>query len=153
MTFAEMARVAAECLDAGAAMIHLHVRDSAGAHWLDAEAYRAAIAAVCGAVGDRLVVQVTSEAMGRYQAAQQMAVVLDTQPEAVSLAVRELAPEAGDERPFAEFLVASEADAGLAAVHSLHARGRGAACRDAQARRDPVRRDRRRSTCSDAIRC
>jgi uncharacterized protein (DUF849 family) len=104
MTIAELAETAAECVEAGAAMIHLHVRDADGAHWLDAETYRAAIAAIRKAVGDRLVVQVTSEAMGRYEPAEQMAVVLETRPEAVSLAVRELAPDAKSEPPFANFL-------------------------------------------------
>jgi uncharacterized protein (DUF849 family) len=105
VTAAELAETAAECVEAGAAMIHLHVRDREGVHLLDADAYRAAIAAVCAAVGDRLVVQITSESMGRYGPQQQMAAVLATNPEAVSLALRELAPEEKDERPFAEFLL------------------------------------------------
>jgi len=104
-TIQELARAAAECLQVGAAMIHLHVRDRDGSHLLDAEAYRAAIAGVCGAVGDRLVVQIASDSLGRYGPAEQMAVVLKTNPEAVSLALRELAPEAKDERAFAEFLM------------------------------------------------
>ena len=104
-TTEELARAAAECLEAGAAMIHLHVRGADGAHLLDAEAYRAAISGVCNAVGDRLVVQITSELQGRYAPAQQMAVVLETNPEAVSLALRELAPEAKDEKLFADFLL------------------------------------------------
>ncbi len=86
-------------------MIHLHVRGADGAHLLDAEAYRAAISGVCNAVGDRLVVQITSESQGRYAPGQQMAVVLETNPEAVSLALRELAPEAKDEKLFADFLL------------------------------------------------
>jgi len=105
MTADDLARAAAECLEAGAAMLHLHVRDSDGAHLLDAEAYRAAISAICRTVGDRLVVQITSESLGKYAPAEQMAVVLATNPEAASLALRELAPEAGDEKPFADFLV------------------------------------------------
>lgn len=104
MTIAELAETAAECADAGAAMIHLHVRDADGAHWLDAEAYRSAIAAIREVVRDRLVVQVTSELLGRYRPAEQMAVVLETKPEAVSLALRELAQDARDEGPFADFL-------------------------------------------------
>ena len=105
ITAQDLARTAAECLEAGAAMIHVHVRGADGAHLLDAAAYRAASAAISAAIGDRLVVQVTSELIGRYKPAEQMAVVLETNPEAVSLALRELAPEAADERPFADFLV------------------------------------------------
>ena len=85
-------------------MLHLHVRDADGVHLLDADAYRAATGRICAAVGDRLVVQITSESMGRYSPAQQMAVVLDTNPEAASFALRELAPETKDEPLFGEFL-------------------------------------------------
>ncbi len=54
MTPEELARTAAECLDAGAAMIHVHVRDRDGKHLLDAEAYRQAIGAIRAEVRDRL---------------------------------------------------------------------------------------------------
>ncbi len=100
----ELARAAAECLDRGASMIHLHVRDAEGRHILDADAYRAAIARISEAVGDRLVVQITSESLGRYSPDEQKAVVLKANPEAVSLALRELAPEQTDEAGFGEFL-------------------------------------------------
>jgi uncharacterized protein (DUF849 family) len=104
-TAEEVAQTAAECLEKGAAMLHLHVRDRQGVHLLDAEAYRTAIGRICAKVGDRLVVQITSESIGRYSAAQQMAVVLDTNPEAASFALRELAPEKKDEAPFGDFLL------------------------------------------------
>ncbi len=105
---AELAATAAACAEAGAAMIHLHVRDEAGGHSLDVEAYRAAIAAIRAAVGDRLVIQVTSEAVGRYKPQEQMAMVRALRPEAVSLAPRELLPEdpdgGADEGEVADFL-------------------------------------------------
>jgi 3-keto-5-aminohexanoate cleavage enzyme len=104
LTPSELARDAAECLERGASMIHLHVRDAEGRHCLDPEAYRAAIASICEAVGDRLVLQITSESLGRYSPAEQRAAVLRTNPEAVSLALRELAPEAADEMDFGLFL-------------------------------------------------
>ena len=56
------------------------------------------------AVGDRLVVQITSESLGRYSPDEQKAVVLKANPEAVSLALREFAPEQTDEAGFGEFL-------------------------------------------------
>jgi 3-keto-5-aminohexanoate cleavage enzyme len=104
LTADELARTAAECLERGAAMIHLHVRDAEGQHCLDPEAYRATIARICQEVGDRLVLQITSESLGRYSPAEQRAAVLKTNPEAVSLALRELAPEPPDERDFCVFL-------------------------------------------------
>ena len=85
-------------------MIHAHVRDRDGGHLLDADAYREATKAIRDAVGERLVIQITSEAVGRYQPAEQMAVVRAARPEAVSLALRELVPDAAHETAFAEFL-------------------------------------------------
>ncbi len=100
----EIARTGAACLAAGAAMIHLHVRDRDGGHTLDVEAYRAAIVALRRAVGERLLIQVTSEAVGIYRPEQQMAMVRELRPEAVSLAVREIVPDAAAEPAAAEFL-------------------------------------------------
>ena len=100
----EVARTAAECLERGASMIHLHVRDAEGRHCLDPEAYRATIARICQEIGDRLVLQITSESIGRSSPAEQRSAVLRTNPEAVSLALRELAPEGADEKDFGEFL-------------------------------------------------
>ena len=110
MTPDELAHSAAACLEAGAAMIHLHVRDEEGAHSLDVEAYRAAIAAVRAAVGERMVIQVTSEAVGRYSPQEQMAMVRALRPEAVSLAPRELLPEGADEAEVAGFLAWLDAE-------------------------------------------
>ena len=100
----ELARTAAESLERGASMIHLHVRDANGGHCLDPEAYRAAIARICREVGDRLVIQITSESLGLFTPSEQRAAVLEANPEAVSLALRELAPEKEDEPGFGLFL-------------------------------------------------
>ena len=100
----ELARCAAECAERGAAMIHLHVRDPAGHHTLHAGAYAAGIAAVKKAVGRRLVVQMTTEAVGIYQPQEQIAAVRAVRPEAASLSVRELCPDAAAEKDFAGLL-------------------------------------------------
>ena len=104
LTPAELAATAAECLEAGASMIHVHVRDAEGRHLLDAEAYRTTTAAIRDAVGGRLVVQITSEALGIYRPDEQMRVVRETRPEAVSLALREYLGDGGGEKAFADFL-------------------------------------------------
>jgi uncharacterized protein (DUF849 family) len=91
LTAAALAADARACLDAGAAMMHMHVRDAEGRHSLDAQTYRDALAAVKQAVGDALLVQVTSEAAGVYKAAEQMAMVRELRPEAVSIGLREVA--------------------------------------------------------------
>jgi uncharacterized protein (DUF849 family) len=104
ITADELATTAAECVEAGACIIHLHVRNGDGSHVLEPEAYRAAIARISETVGDRLVIQISSEAIGRYSPAEQRAAILATNPEAVSLALREFAPDESRERDFAEFL-------------------------------------------------
>jgi len=90
ITPSEMAACAEEIVAAGASILHLHVRDNNQQHSLDVERYRSSIKAIRGAVGDQLIIQVTSEAVGKYNSAQQMAMVKELKPEAVSLALREL---------------------------------------------------------------
>lgn len=107
----ELGETAAAALDAGAAMIHVHVRKPDGTHLLDADAYRDAIAGLAAAVGDRMVIQITSEALGVYAPPEQIAVVKAVRPEAVSLALRELCPTAAEEVAFAEFLLWLKANA------------------------------------------
>ena len=90
LTPAELAATAKSCLDAGAAMLHLHVRKPDGSHSLHPDDYRAATAVVRQAVGQELVIQITTESAGVYAAPQQIAVVHEVRPEAVSVALREL---------------------------------------------------------------
>ena len=97
LTAGEIAETAADLAACGVSVLHLHVRDDRGGHVLDADRYREAQAAIRERVGDRLVVQATTEAVGRYEPAQQMALVRELQPEAVSLALRELCPDRGAE--------------------------------------------------------
>jgi uncharacterized protein (DUF849 family) len=104
ITIAQTARAAAEAKAAGAAMLHLHVRDRDGSHTLDAGLYAEAISAVRREAGADLFVQITTEAVGRFSPAQQMATVDAVQPEAASIAVRELLPLGEDERAAASFL-------------------------------------------------
>ena len=91
-------------------MIHLHVRDANDKHSLDADAYADATAAVRREVGDDMIIQMTTEAVGIYSAAQQMAAVRAVRPEAASLSLREFCPDEAAVPAFAEFLtwVASE---------------------------------------------
>ncbi|TDJ13597.1 MAG: 3-keto-5-aminohexanoate cleavage protein [Gammaproteobacteria bacterium] len=89
----ELAENAQAILDSGASILHLHVRDESERHTLDPQRYRAAVSAVLEQVGNRLVIQITTEACGIYSAEQQIAVVKDLKPEAVSIALRELIPD------------------------------------------------------------
>ncbi|MEK9970031.1 MAG: 3-keto-5-aminohexanoate cleavage protein [Ferrovibrio sp.] len=131
----ELGVCAAQCLDAGAAMIHLHVREpNSGKHSLDADLYREAIKAVRREAGDDLIVQATSEAAGVYERHQQMAAMRALMPEACSLAVREILPDADSEKDGAAFLSELHkagvmmqyilyADTDVQRFHELKARG------------------------------
>ncbi|MDJ0949403.1 MAG: 3-keto-5-aminohexanoate cleavage protein [Alphaproteobacteria bacterium] len=134
MEIAEIAAAAAACRDAGAAMLHLHVRDRDGAHLLDAEAYRETTAAIRSLVGEDLIVQVTSEAAGRYRPDEQIAVIRETRPEAVSIALKEIIPSPEWETPAAELLADLHRDQvmvqyivfstqGITRFHDLRRRG------------------------------
>ncbi len=97
LTAHELGHTAKLCLDAGAAMMHMHIRDAQGRHSLDVQGYRDAQQAVKAAVGDELIVQITSEAARVYQAPEQIAMVTTLRPEAVSVGLREVdQPEIGE---------------------------------------------------------
>jgi uncharacterized protein (DUF849 family) len=119
ITPAELADCARSILDAGAAMIHVHVRDDGGAHSLDAGRYRDAIAAIRDATGDDLVIQVTSEACGIYKPEQQMSMVRTLGPEAVSVAVREICADDDSVEAAAAFYAWMQ-DEGVMAQHILY---------------------------------
>jgi uncharacterized protein (DUF849 family) len=103
ITPGELAACAESVTDAGASMLHLHVRDEDGKHSLDPDRYRAAISSIRDRVGDRLILQITTETCGMYSPAQQMEAVRELKPEAVSLALKELCPNAESEASAAEF--------------------------------------------------
>lgn len=97
LTPASLAVAAMRCHEAGAAMLHLHIRDTAGRHSLDVEGYREALRVLHAAVGDTMVLQVTSEAAKVYAAPAQIAMVRELRPEAVSIGLREIdQPEIGE---------------------------------------------------------
>lgn len=103
LTAAEIAKTASECCAAGASMLHMHVRDIHGSHTLDPQKYDAAIKAIRDNVGDKLVIQITTESLGKYLPDEQMEVVRTLIPEAASIAIREVIPE-GHESSAGNFL-------------------------------------------------
>ncbi|WP_196259952.1 3-keto-5-aminohexanoate cleavage protein [Pelagibacterium limicola] len=122
LTIAETARVAAECREAGADAIHAHLRDRDGAHILDADGYRELMAAIARQAGPDMVVQITTEAVGRYSPAEQRAVVDAARPEAVSVALREMLPDVSEESQAAAFY-ARCSERAVAVQHILYAPG------------------------------
>lgn len=103
LTPEELAQAAKDCLDAGAAMMHLHARDAQGRHSLSPEHFLEAIACIKKTVGDSLVLQVTSEACGMYSVDEQMAAMRQLEPEALSMAINEFVPDEVSEPEAARF--------------------------------------------------
>lgn len=98
----ELADTAVSCAEAGAAMIHLHVRDKNGRHSLEPDHYRPAMREIRQAVGDEMLIQVTSEAADVYTSDDQMRLIGELAPAGVSVAIREIF--ADDEDAAARFL-------------------------------------------------
>jgi len=92
VTIAETVAAAKACFDAGAGGLHAHVRDAAGGHVLEAGLYRELLAEMKASVPDMLV-QITTEAVGKYSPVEQRSLVREVEPDAVSIAIREMVPD------------------------------------------------------------
>lgn len=100
----EMVAEAKACQTVGATMIHLHARNAQGRHSLEVDDNLEIYHAVKAAVGNSLIVQLTTEAVGMYLPQQQMALIKAVKPEAASFALRELIPdEQSEEQGFVFF--------------------------------------------------
>ena len=108
----EIAVATKDCMLAGAAAVHVHVRDATGRHSLDSELYREAIAAVREQCGDRIVVQATTESAGIFTPDDQFDALRLLRPRAASVALREVFSE-GVEKGEAALHFASEAHIAL----------------------------------------
>lgn len=103
MTVREIAADVAACAQAGAAMAHVHVRDADGRHVLDAALYQRALAEIAVQAGPEALVQATTEAAGRYQPDEQVALIKALRPAAVSIALSEILPDPTDAAARARF--------------------------------------------------
>lgn len=103
LTGEEIAAEAAACARAGAAALHLHVRNNDLGHTINPECYQLVLDQVRDAVGNDMILQVTSESGGIYSRDEQMDMVRRLRPQAVSLAVREIAPDGVDEDEVGDF--------------------------------------------------
>jgi len=109
VTAAELADCARSLLEQSVSVLHLHVRDQSLRHALDADLYRQAADRIVRAVGAEMILQVTTEAAGRFDREWQMRLVRELRPEAVSLALAELCPDdasVAEAGAFFEWLVA-----------------------------------------------
>jgi len=116
----EIATTAARCLEAGAALLHLHVRDAQGRHSLDSDRYRSALREIDRRVGPGLLVQVTTEACGIYAVDAQIRCVQELEPQAASFAIREFFPGEQVDPRVADFF-GREIPRGLACQFILYA--------------------------------
>ncbi|WP_116652632.1 3-keto-5-aminohexanoate cleavage protein [Pelagibacterium sediminicola] len=120
VTIEEVATAAARCREAGADAVHAHLRDAKGVHSLDADGYRDLIAAIRREAGREMVVQITTEAVGRFTPAEQRAVVDAVHPDAASVALAEMVPDAAHEAQAADFYARCAAR-DIAIQHILYA--------------------------------
>lgn len=93
----EIAAEAAACARAGAAALHLHVRNNDNRHTINPDACRLVPNEVRAVMGDDPVIQITSESAGVYSPPEQMDMVRRVRPEAVSPAMTGILPPGGDE--------------------------------------------------------
>ena len=117
MTITETVATANACFRAGAGGLHAHLRDENEEHILDAGSYRELIAEMTVQVPDMLV-QITTEAVGRYSAQQQRQLVRDVMPQAVSIGMKEMLSD-GDEKA-ARDLYHFATEGGIAVQHIVY---------------------------------
>jgi uncharacterized protein (DUF849 family) len=92
LSCSELVETAWKCYEAGASMMHFHVRDEEGRHTLAPEIYRPVLDRLNSELGDKLLLQVSSEAAGRYGPDEQVEAMKQLAPHCLSLALRELLP-------------------------------------------------------------
>ena len=95
LTDAELIKTAIDCHKSGADGIHIHIRDDAGLHLLDAGRYRALLDQLRDAVPD-FYLQVTSESAERYDTQTQQSMMRSLKPRHVSVALREMVRSPAD---------------------------------------------------------
>lgn len=118
VTIPQTVATAKACFEAGAGGIHAHVRDAGQAHVLDAGLYAELVAELAREVPD-MAVQITTEAVGRYTPEEQRALVRAVMPEMVSVALREMIPDADTSEAARFYQWAHEAR--IAVQHILYA--------------------------------
>ncbi len=90
LTAEELGAEAKACMEAGAGMIHLHVRDKLGHHSLSVDYYQEAITQIKQQTDDGIFIQVTTEAVGKYTPDEQFGMIHVLKPAGVSIAIREI---------------------------------------------------------------
>lgn len=89
MSIEETAAEASAAFNAGAAMLHAHVRDDDGKHCLDASRYRDLLTMMADQC-PQMPCQITTEAVGIFTPKDQARCLAEVMPEYASIAIREL---------------------------------------------------------------
>lgn len=115
VTTGQIVATAQACARAGAAALHLHVRDTDGRHSLDPGRYRETISELATAV-PTLRIQITTEAAGCFDVATQLECLKQVRPGWASISVREIARDPD----LAARVYATCADQGTEVQHILY---------------------------------
>ena len=92
MSIAETLDAARASRDVGAHALHAHIRDNNGGHILDKNLYRELLSTAAKRLGADYPIQITTEAVGIYTPAEQIALIEQVEPRFCSVALRELLP-------------------------------------------------------------
>ena len=92
----ELIKTALDCIEAGASMMHFHVRDKYGNHTLDHTIYGPVLKELEAAVGEHMLLQVSSEAAGQYQPDEQIEQMKRLAPHCLSCGLREFVKDEKD---------------------------------------------------------
>ncbi len=95
ITINETIAAAIDAHQAGASILHAHVRDDDGQHSLDHGRYKDLLAGMAAACPG-MPCQITTEAVGRYTPQQQLDCLLAVAPDFASLAIREITADGPD---------------------------------------------------------
>ncbi len=89
ITIDEIVKCAIDCQKAGADGLHAHIRNKEGEHILDVGLYKELIDEMSAKL-PKMLVQITTESVGKYSPKEQREIVLKVRPEAVSVALCEM---------------------------------------------------------------
>lgn len=119
VTIDEIVDVAMACQLAGADGLHAHVRNAEEQHVLDAGLYNELLREL-NVKAPNLLVQITTEAVGKYSPAEQRALVAQVRPKAVSVGLAEMTSELVNEQSDVRAFYYDQAAADTAVQHILY---------------------------------
>ena len=121
LSLEQIATTAKECEQKGANAIHLHIRDEKLDHLLDVDKYKQTIDAIKKECTKEFLIQVTTEAVGKYKPQEMIALIKELRPKATSVAIKELIPtDTKDELKAARDFYRFSRDENIGVQHILY---------------------------------